>query len=63
MRRRTRHQRATSYLAAWAELLSLDAYTLAIGYTDTGPTLDLRCDGVIDPLVRWPLEPATGGRR
>ena len=64
MRRRARHQRATDYLAAWAELLELDAYTLAIGYTDTGPTLDLSCRGHAGVVTRWLLDPAdTGGHR
>ena len=66
MRRRVRRapnrRTESDYLTEWAELLSHDDYQLAIGYTDTGPTLDLHCDGVDAPLVRWLLEPTGGGR-
>ena len=52
------------YLTDWAYILSRHDYQLAIGYTDTGPTLDLNCDGHTDPVIRWLLKPAdTGGHR
>ena len=52
-----------AYLTEWADILGLPSFHLWIGYTDTGPTLDLHAEDHPQPVTRWLLEGNTGGQR